>query len=310
SRVRHFFSPNSALSQTVDTWCRRRRQIVLCLTRWQTAHRNFRQLDPRHGFSGLLLRHDAFGFDLELQRLPRTAGAQGDQRARACVACYSNDTDKTVSEMRVFEQEKKKPVFGVIKAHRIGPQTRKSIAVGRIRNVYTIRDPRDAMGSMLGFGPPKDAEERRSLLRYFSAVLEQGTAFLGDGKSLVIRYEEMVVDPPAQVRAIARHLDLGIGEDLIGKVHEATGVKRMQKIVDKLEAEAEGDEDKWDEKTQIHVSHLQGGEVGRWRRDLTPAFLEQVERTFEPWMSPFGYGDDQAVADDRLDTHRGDSGQI
>jgi hypothetical protein len=202
---------------------------------------------------------------------------------------YSNQTDETIREWAAIEKKRGIIVRGVMKAHVIAPGTRRLIARGKIANVFTIRDPRDAMSSMLRFGQEKSEKEKSFLLEYFCYVLKQGLAFLEDGHSLVIRYEEMVDDPAAKIRAIARYLGRPIGEQALSAAAQAAGVKRARAIVARLEAEAQPGEDHFDGHSQLHVGHLNGGTIGRWRDELDADFKARVEEAFAPYLAAYGY---------------------
>jgi len=212
----------------------------------------------------------------------------------AITSTYAGDTDAMLARLLAEQKNQNLRLRCVMKAHVLGPKTRRAIANGRVANVFTIRYPRDAMSSMLLFGQEKGEEERAELIRLFEGVLAQGLAFLQDSRSLVVRYEDMVADPAAQIRTIAAYMGRSVPEETIAEVDRATGTERVQRIVARLEAEAEPGQDHFDPATQLHIDHLHGGEVGRWRHELTPAFKARLQDAFGPYIAAYGYGEDDA----------------
>ena len=211
------------------------------------------------------------------------------RRSEALALGYSNDTDLTLAGWLRQAREQNLVLRGVMKAHVIGPRTRAAIARGRVGNVFTIRDPRDAMASMLLFGQEKSEAEKTDLIESYRQVLEQGLAFLGDGHSLVVRYEEMVGDPRAQIRAIAGYMHTQVTQAGIAAIDAATGTERAATVVARLETETPPGVDHFDPVTNLHVSHLHGGIVGRWRRELSPDFAARLQQAFRPYLQAYGY---------------------
>ena len=76
----------------------------------------------------------------------------------------------------------------------------------------------------------------------------------------------------------------------------ATGAESARAVVARLEAQAAPGEDLSDPVTQLHVTHLNTGEVGRWRRELPPAFVARLEQAFGRAMAAYGYGRDGGAA--------------
>ncbi len=202
---------------------------------------------------------------------------------------YSDETDKTLCDWLTDKRLNGRSVRGVLKSHQVGDQTRQAIARGKIANVFTIRDPRDAMFSMMNFGAPKGEDELAHLIGLFRHVLDRGMAYLDDGVSMVVRYEDMTADPLAAVHAIARYMRLDPGERFLEKTHRATQVENLKKIVERLEAETPPGEDNVEPATQLHVDHFHGGESGRWRTDLPPEMQARLHRAFEPYLAAYGY---------------------
>lgn len=242
--------------------------------------------------SGIMRSASTWSYNVCRELVLRTQ----DPAREAAAFTYANDTDALLASWVKAEQQQERLLRAVMKAHLVGPRTRKLIDAGKLRNVFTIRDPRDAMASMLLFGQEKTEEEKSHLIAYFRAVLRQGLAFLNDGRTLVIRYEDMIADPRRQVGVIARYMGLDATGDLLDAVDAATGAESARAVVARLEAQAAPGEDLSDPVTQLHVTHLNTGEVGRWRRELPPAFVARLEQAFGRAMAAYGYGRDGGAA--------------
>ncbi len=207
------------------------------------------------------------------------------------VATYAGDTDKMLEEL-ARETHGGKPRVALIKAHDLGPATLTGIRAGRIRNVYTVRDPRDALASMIRFWPPTPDNPFETYLGNFQRWLMQGETLMRSGTSLVIRYEDMMDDSAACIEAVARYLKLPERKQLIARVDAATSVESHRKIIDRIEEQAEDPDAAFDPTRQLHRRHIDSGEVGRWRRDLSQEQRRRAVVAFLPWLVSMGYAEE------------------
>jgi len=223
-----------------------------------------------------------------------------DPSKAVLIASYATNTDAALQRLARRKPDGRRLV-ALLKAHEVGPWTLAGIRQRKIRNVYTVRDPRDALASLIRFWPPTDDEPFGTYVRNFQKWLIQGEAFIEERASLVIRYEDMLEDPRKHVRAIARYIGLRADERRIAAVDEATSHENLQAAVARIEGAAEDPEAAFDPKLQLHRRHLDSGEIGRWRHELNDEERRKAVVAFLPWLVSLGY-EEQGVQDilDRL----------
>ncbi len=134
-----------------------------------------------------------------------------------------------------------------------------------------VRDPRDVVASQQGRGFQRSV---KSIAGHWRDYYERFHRFsrLHPGRSLVVRYEDLVADPEPQYARIFGLLGLEYGDE----------VRRY-----------------WDSKASVHhTRHNNAPAVGRqpfttsvsrWREDLQPADLATVERVCRRAMTRFDY---------------------
>jgi len=99
---------------------------------------------------------------------------------------------------------------------------------------------------------------------------------------LLLRYEDLLVQPEQEFRQLAVFLDLPADEKLIG---EAVANTRF----DKLRAKEE-EEGGFHERPEGCERFFRSGRSGEGREQLTAEQLEQLEDAFAPTLDRFGYG--------------------
>jgi hypothetical protein len=179
----------------------------------------------------------------------------------------------------------------VVKSHDLAPEVAAALRPLARRIVVTIRDPRDAVTSLMLYQ------------RYpFDLALQTVAAsaqFVGDlaqdERSLLLRYESGFIDDPASLDRIAAWL----GGTLPAAARERLFAQSRRGAIEGLIGalptlpRAQRDArsgDIFDPETQWHAHHAgRSGEVGRWRRALLPGQTAAVERDMAAWMARFGY---------------------
>lgn len=219
--------------------------------------------------------------------------AHADRPGSVLRGGYRMDSDKFLRGLERRFASASGDGIEVIKAHEPGRLTLRLVREGRIRNVYTLRDPRDAFASMERFLPRRPDQSLDWRIANFQRFLALGSGFLADGHSHVVRYEDMVGDPVGHIRAIAAYLDLPCDAATAAAVDAATGLQRGAGIVDGLAGMAVERKLAFDPHSLLHAGHFDGGTVGRWRQALDPDLQRRLNRAFLPWLLDFGYADDQ-----------------
>jgi hypothetical protein len=146
----------------------------------------------------------------------------------------------------------------------------------QVRLLALLRDPRDAWISTVAFHQRMEAEgwggfmnlrEGEGVSDYLSTYIAGQRArmrwmsTLGDG-ALLIRYERLVVDPPAESKRLGGWLDIELKADAI-------------------------EESGW---LDTHVTTRSPAEsIGRWRREMSADVAELFAREMTPELEAHGY---------------------
>lgn len=145
---------------------------------------------------------------------------------------------------------------------------------GRLAFVLVVRHPLDIIASMEEIGMdkviPRDAAGRAAHVRDYIAM---GLSFVDahPQRSIVIRYEQLVADPRAELIRLMTFL----GED-----YDETMLEALPSV-----QRGEGLEDP---KADSHRG-ISGDSVGRWKRELSSRDLEVARPVVEPIASRLGY---------------------
>jgi hypothetical protein len=179
----------------------------------------------------------------------------------------------------------------VIKTHDLPDDAAALLHAAKPRVVVTIRDPRDAVASLMTyqhypFQLALDATARSA--RFVTAVAERTGA-------LLLRYESGFPDELATVDRIAAAI--GIPPD--PAAHEAAFASfrrdAVERFIGGLESLPQAHHDPrsgdvFDPETQWHKHHAgRTGEVGRWRGKLMIGQPAAIEAALAGWMDRHGY---------------------
>jgi len=186
----------------------------------------------------------------------------------------------------------------VVKTHDVPADAAAELLRLATRIVVTVRDPRDAVTSLMLY--------QRFPFPLGLEWVARSAAFVGgladDPRALLLRYESGFTEAPATLDAIARHFGGALPaaeRDLLFAQHARAAVEGW---IAALETQPQSVRDArsgdiFDPETQWHRHHAgRSGEVGRWRRMLLPWQVAAVEREMGAWMARFGYAPAPAVA--------------
>jgi hypothetical protein len=161
--------------------------------------------------------------------------------------------------------------IAVIKAHAVGPVAADWIRTGKAKAVCTLRDPRDCVASDIQF---TDKGFDHSVQRVVASL--RSLATLRDfGRTLFIRYEDMMTDRLWQIKRIGAHLQIAIDAGEAEAIDEKTNIYASRKICQGLSSRTDDQTDvvlenhRRDLVTLLHDNHIGTGKVGRWKQDLT-----------------------------------------
>lgn len=195
----------------------------------------------------------------------------------------------------------------VLKSHEGHPAFARALAEGKARAVYSIRDVRDVVYSMLH----KRKQEFTTFLR--QGMIHQLVAndrywrSRPEGTWLLQRYESLIADPVGGVRELANFLDIGIdraeSREIAAEYSFEANQKRTQVAEERLRQAGVDLHDPRnathsDQETLLHWNHLREGRSGGWRKTATPRDRAILVRILGEWLDGNGFPED----DDRPKT--------
>ena len=184
------------------------------------------------------------------------------------------------------------PGHVLLKLHQPAEQLLGMICEGRVRNVFTLRDPRDCVRSRMAFEgrPFEDA------LMGVAGNLIMYNLFVGVTDTLFVRYEEMTVDPATEVRRLAGHLGLAPDEGEVSRIVAATDLEAARRKVAGLDQRRDAGMmeiggRRIDAETCLQMGHIRDGRAGAWREALDPAERITASAVLREWLIGLGYAE-------------------
>jgi hypothetical protein len=179
----------------------------------------------------------------------------------------------------------------VVKTHDVAPEVTAELSRRATRLVVTIRDPRDAVTSMMLYQRyPFDMG-----LDWVARSAKFAASLALDPRALLLRYEAGFTDTPVTLDTIAQHFGGTLAADQRDRLFAQFTRSAVEGWISALNALPQSVRDArsgdvFDPETQWHRHHAgRTGEIGRWRRMLTPAQVAAVEGRMREWMAKFGY---------------------
>lgn len=179
----------------------------------------------------------------------------------------------------------------VFKSHRLSEELKQLIEDGHAKAIVSYRDLRDAVASwqaknrtVLDVQAGMDfAESAVSMLRDWED--------LGHDKVMVSQYETMISDIPREIEKTADFLDISLTKREIKKISNSVSVDKIQDRLSSLLSEdiTRSGELSWDTKTLVHLNHLNGGGVGRFKNELSKELISEINHKYLPWLIRHGY---------------------
>lgn len=194
----------------------------------------------------------------------------------------------TVADLAGIEEA---AALHVVKTHDLPRDAAEALLAQAPGIIATIRDPRDAVTSLMRyqrFGFEQAGQTVSKSANFIARLAERATP-------LVLRFEDRFTEDPATVLRIAAAL----GVELDPSVALGIFAAHRRDVVEKFIAALPGDPtsrhdarsgDRYDPATQWHLHHAgRDGEIGRWRRMLSPGQPAAIEADCAAAMARFGY---------------------
>jgi hypothetical protein len=184
----------------------------------------------------------------------------------------------------------------VIKVHDIGPAAMGALRAGTARGICTFRDPRDCVVSDMAFmSYPFEA-----CLKRIGGTLEPLRLYQSTPNILLIKYEQMMADRPREIRRIAGHLAIPVGDAAVQQIDARTNMHTSQRLCQSLKerpanAVMRVANHVVDPVTHLHSNHINGGAIGKWKFQLSVDQVLYMTEYFAPWLIKLGYETDASL---------------
>jgi hypothetical protein len=173
----------------------------------------------------------------------------------------------------------------VLKCHIPGPATVAAIRAGRVVNIYTYRDPRDATASIMRTFGTSFKNSARTVHRWLAYLARVAEASSSHG----IPYPRIGAEPEAVIAEMAGVLAVDIHDGVAAQI--ATKLER-----DRLRRQAEtpGPEQRFVEglaynpDTLLTKNHIPHAEESDWRVHLSSAEVRFSNWLWRDWLAQFG----------------------
>lgn len=205
-----------------------------------------------------------------------------------------------VEQSDTFDAEREGEGWQSWKLHHGHPHFATALVSGRALAVYSYRDLRDVVYSLMHkfMASFEEIVGRKGLLH---ACLEYDDFWRSQPGVLVQRYECVMDDPVAATEDLATHLGIPLGEEGVAALATeyalAANKDRTAKLVRQLtEAGLDlGDPSnscRFDEHSLLHWNHIREGRIGGWRDQASPADIARLSEICGPWLITQGYARD------------------
>ena len=178
----------------------------------------------------------------------------------------------------------------VVKSHNPMDDLRPFIANSSEPAVITIRDPRDAVVSVMQRFPNSPANNFDEALKTV-AHSARGLVALSRLREIpIFRYESGFVGSVETFDRIAAMLGASVSEDRRSAILAGLTPEAVKQTIGSLEAAGViRGEDVWDRETLWHANHVGDGKVGKFESNLSPAQQNEIIEQTREFCDYFGY---------------------
>lgn len=184
----------------------------------------------------------------------------------------------------------------VIKSHEESPRIARALGEGRGLAIYAYRDLRDVVFSMMHKrGVSFETFASQGMIHQ---ILANDRFWMAQPRLLVQGYDDLIGDPAASARQLARHLGLTLSDDesetLAREYSREANQERAQAFRNRLIAQGVDLDDPAnrqlsDPDTLLHWNHVREGRPPTWRELATPAQLRILAKLCGGWLIERGY---------------------
>lgn len=178
------------------------------------------------------------------------------------------------------------PKIILTKMHTVSKFVRDRLPTSGAYYIYTARDPRDAVASLIRKGRlSKNDPTRVGFAKDFAKKERVGSLIYPKmPKSWVGFYEDFVDDVPFLIRSLADFLDIKVTDEWVAKLADDLDIDKQRE-----RSQAVRQDFSVRQQTRLTVNHITDGRPGSWRETLLPNEIIDIENQFIDWMLRNGY---------------------
>ena len=172
----------------------------------------------------------------------------------------------------------------VWKAHNLENPLLRMVELSEVPLVVSVRDPRDAVASLVGRFNADPIDSAQQVMRSISSVFSATAAVR---RSMVCVYETGFPERPETVQSIADIMGVALTPAEILAIQGEFNLAQVRKFTSGLDALPQdrlvrNGDDVMDAETQFHRVHVSDAAVGKWRTVLPPDLHADIDMLFDP----------------------------
>lgn len=178
------------------------------------------------------------------------------------------------------------PEIVLTKMHTVSKSVRDQLPKQGAYYIYTARDPRDAVASLIRKGRLSyDDPARIGFAKDFAKKERIGSLLYPKmPNSWIGFYEDFVDDVPYLIRSIAKFLNIKVTDEWVENLAAELDIDKQRE-----RSQAVSQDFSVRQQTRLTVNHITDGRPGSWRDTLLPDEVADIENQFIDWMLRNGY---------------------
>lgn len=189
-------------------------------------------------------------------------------------------------ELEEIEAVAASPEIVLTKMHTVSKSVRDRLPRNGAYYIYTARDPRDAVASLIRKGRlAKDDPERQGFAKDFAKKERVGSLIYPRmPNAWVGHYEDFVDDVPFLIRSLADFLNIEVTDEWVSSLADDLDIEKQRE-----RSQAVREDFSVRQQTRLTMNHITDGRPGSWRETLLPNEVKDIENQFRDWMLRNGY---------------------
>lgn len=179
----------------------------------------------------------------------------------------------------------------VLKSHLLTPEIRGLLTKDEVKVLLTYRDVRDVVASWQA--KTRTQLNNEDAILFADMAVSQFNSWDEIDPSIVYRsrYEDFIENLDQEIKNIADFFKIQLTQELVDDIANSVSVETMKNIMKSSTKEhlTTSGAFTWNSRTLVHIDHLNGGTVGRYKTDL-PLDLQMIlADRYSDWLSSLGY---------------------